>query len=70
MLLLLGNPSRADQCPSLLEHPGAAGVTDGADSRAGELATSTVVVLPGFTFSLGLSGVAREQGHHRANSSY
>ena len=45
-------------------------VTAGADSRAGELATATVVGPPGITLYLGLSTATSEQGHHRINSSH
>ena len=58
-------PEHPGQC-----RPGAAGVTGGADSRAGGLATATVVVPPGVTLCLGLSGAAREQGPQGVNSSH
>ena len=53
-------PSSADQCPQPPEHPdtcgmGAVVVTVGADSRAGELDTITVVVPPVVTLYLGLN---------------
>ena len=45
-------------------------VTAGADSRAGELATATIVVPPDVTLYLGLSRATREQGPHKINSSH
>ena len=57
------------------EHPGPCGlgaavVTAGADSRAGEPAAATVVVPPGVTVCLGRGGAARGQGPHGINSSH
>ena len=56
-----------------LEHPGpcalgAAVVTAGADSRAGELDATTAVVHSGVTLYLGLSMATRELEPHRINS--
>ena len=45
-------------------------VTTGADTRAGELAATSVVVPSGVTLCLGWSRAAREQGPHRINSSH
>ena len=45
-------------------------LTVGADSRTGELAAATVVVPPGVTLCLGLTGTPREQGPHKRNSSH
>ena len=57
------------------EHPdpcrlGAAEVTVGADSRAGELAAASAIVPPGVTLCHRQSKAAREQGLHRINSSH
>ena len=67
--------SYADQRPPPPEQPGPCGlgtavVTAGADSRAGELATATVVILPGVILYLGWSGATKEQRPHRINSSH
>ena len=58
-------PSCADQRPLPREHPGPCGlgaavVTAGADSRAGELAAASGVVPPGVTLCLGWSGATKE----------
>ena len=75
MLLLLGGPRCAYHAP----HPQSiqvpvdwetAAVPAGVDSRAGESATSTVVVPPAVTLCLGLREASREQRPHRINSSH
>ena len=65
-------PSCAHQRPPPPEHPGqdilgAAVVNAGADSKAGELVSTSGVVPPGVTLSLGRRGATREQG---VNSSH
>ena len=60
-------PSCADQCSPPLEHPGqcalgAAVVTAGADSRAGELAAASGVVPLGVTLCLEGSGPPGNRG--------
>ena len=57
-------------CPP--EHPGpcglvAAGITAGADTRAGELATASVLVPPDVTLCLGRSRATTEQEPHGVN---
>ena len=49
---------------------GAALVTVGADSKAGELAAASVVVPPGVTLCMGPSVATREQRPHRINNSH
>ena len=49
---------------------GAAVVTVGPDSRTGDPAAASVVVLPGVTLCLEKSRATWEQGPHRINSSH